>query len=129
MKRLIEIFKYGDSESIEIWLSIFLILEVTCYLFQLHTYEAFTIIVSTIVLGSASFLIVGSILHNCNIRKKASYVTSIGVLALVYYIIAEEIGDLENYVLLSAQAISFMWIAWKNATEEKIQKLTYIKRH
>ena len=128
MKRLIEIFKYGDSEPIEIWLSIFLLFQMVCYFFKLETFEfGITVLISVLILASI-FLIRGSIVHSCNLRKISSYIIFVSIIALLYRSIVYDVKDFEHYILLGVQAIGFMWISWKNATEEKLKKTAFFTK-
>lgn len=123
MKRLTEIFKYGDSESIEIFLAAFVLLEVLCIAVRLQTVDLFPGIMMSILIVSANSLIISSYNHNCNSRKKSSYFSFIGVVGLLIFLIVNKIGDMGYYVLLGIQAIGFIWIAWKNAIEERWKKI------
>lgn len=129
MKRLAEIFKYGDSESVEILLSIFMLIEVTCLSAKIEHIDYLAgFLIASIIISSGS-LIISSFLLNCNLRKKSSYINFICIVGLLIYLISNEVGEMSYYILFSLQALGFIWIAWKNAIEEKWRKLPSTSKH
>lgn len=129
MKRLAEIFKYGDSESVEILLSIFMLIEITCLSAKIEHIDYLAgFLIASIIISSGS-LIISSFLLNCNLRKKSSYINFICIVGLLIYLISNEVGEMSYYILFGLQALGFIWIAWKNAIEEKWRKLPSTSKH
>jgi len=129
MKRFAEIFKYGDSESVEILLSIFMLFQVTCLSVKLEHVDFLAgFLISSIIVSSGS-LIVSSFFLNCNLRKKSSYINFISIVSLLIYLVNNKVGETSYYVLFGLQALGFIWIAWKNAIEERWRKLPSTSKH
>lgn len=123
MKRLVEIFKYGDSESLEMFLSILVVGEVTFLSSRwIQPVDLLSGILMAGIIISAVLLVSASYLVNCSIRKWASYFNFICMTGIIIYLIDHKIGDISYYVLLGFQALGFIWIAWKNAIQERWKK-------
>lgn len=122
-KRLTEIFKYGDTEAVEILLSISILAEVTILSAKwVATLNLIPGLLMAVIIISANVLIVESLSLNCSKRKKASYITFICTVGLLIYLIDHGIASMEYYILLGVQSVGFIWIAWKNAIEERWKK-------
>lgn len=122
-KRLTEIFKYGDTEAVEILLSISILAEVTILSAKwVSTLNLIPGLLMAVIIISANVLIVESLSLNCSKRKKASYITFICTVGLLIYLIDHRIASMEYYILLGVQSVGFIWIAWKNAIEERWKK-------
>ncbi len=130
LKRVLEIFKYGDSEAFEIFLSVFVILEVLCFTTKIDIVNIFLLLFSAPLLFFCVWLIVGSLAHNIKIRKLSSYFCFVLLTSILVYLVIVGIGDYAYYTLLGAQVLGFIWIAWKTAIEECMRKkrLSIIKK-
>lgn len=123
MKRLFEIFKYGDSEFLEIFLSFFIFLE-SFYLYsQFKNSSYFLLSLIILLLISSYYLFTGNILHNFKIRKFSSYFCFIFLTGILVYFISVKFGNLLYYSLLLIQILGFAWVAWKNAIEARFHEL------
>jgi hypothetical protein len=123
MKRLTEIFKYGDSESIEIFLALLVIGEVTFLSSKwINPVDVLSGLLMALIILSVSVLCLASYLVNCFVRKWAAYFSFICLTGMIIYLVDHKIGDIGYYVLLGFQALGFIWIAWKNAIEERWKK-------
>jgi hypothetical protein len=124
MKKFLEIFKYGDSEPLEIILSFVLIAQlcypspsIFCWHFVIPDYYYF--------LGVASGigLLFGNIIGNITIRKwsaNAGFIILLGVLVFSLY---SGFSSIQFYAIIFSEFLALFWITWRCSREEVLHNL------
>lgn len=124
MRKFLEIFKYGDTEPLEIVLAIVLIGQlchpspsIFCWHSILPEYYY--------VLGalSGSGMLFGNILGNLNIRKWSANIGFVVILGIIIISAYNGFTNLQMYVILFIEFLSLFWVTWRCSTLEVLHDL------
>jgi hypothetical protein len=128
MKKLAEIIKYGDSEPLELTLSILIIAQL-CHpspsIFCWHMYIPDYYYVLGII--SSVGMLYGNIINNISIRKWSSNVSLVLVLGVFVISLYKGTSNLQIYLIFLSEIVALFWITWRCSREEVLKSVKTLK--
>ena len=128
MRKLKEILKYGDSEPLEVVLSILIIAQLChpspslfCWHMVIPNY-----FYALGVLASLGMLL-GNITNNLKMRKWSSHMSLIIVLWIFVISIYNGITSIQLYLIFVSEIVSLFWITWRCSREEVLKDVKTLK--
>lgn len=119
MKKLYEIINYGDSEPLEIIISLFMIAQlchpspsIFCWHAIVPDYYYF--------LGALSSIgiLVGNIFNNLKVRKWSSNLALVVVLGIIIISLYRGVYDIQVYLIFISEFLALFWITWRCSRED-----------
>lgn len=128
MKKLVEIIKYGDSEPLEIILSILIIAQlchpspsIFCWHMVIPDYYYIFGVLSSIG------MLYGNIVNSISIRKWSSHISLMIVLGVFVMSMYKGIESFQVYLIFLSEIIALFWITWRCSREEVLKSFKTIK--
>ena len=124
MNRLKELIQYGDSEPLEIILSILMVGQL-CYpspgFFCWHS------IIPDYYFVAGAFcsvgMLVGNFIGNLSLRKWSANVCLVLVLGIATISLYRGIDNVQIYLVFLAESLALFWITWRCSREEVLRLL------
>lgn len=128
MKKLVEIIKYGDSEPLELVLSVLIIAQlchpspsIFCWHMYIPNYYY------TLGILSSVGMLYGNIVNSISIRKWSSNISLVLVLGVFVISMYRGIDNIQVCLIFISEIIALFWITWRCSREEVLKSVKTLK--